>query len=82
MVTKGDEWVTREVAQVMLNLVERGTCNGVTGGTIIEVSKCLVPIVKEFNDPGPSGAGNTIENIDTGFDEVHHTLESWERNKH
>jgi hypothetical protein len=85
MVTEGDEWVTpEEVARVMLDLVEKDECKGVgvMGGAILEVSKNRVRRVEEFNDPGPSGAGNTIGNMDTGFDDVQDTLESWGRSSH
>ena len=70
VVTDADEWVLpEEVAEAMISLIEQdevvspASCDGpsirVKGGTIIEVSKGSVREVKVFNDPGPSGPGNT-----------------------
>lgn len=70
-----DEWVLPEdVAKVMLALVERdntgeeigkeGDQIGISGGTILEVSK-TVRKVSVFNDPGPGGRpGNTLGNME------------------
>ena len=51
----------------------------VRGGLILEVSKRRVREVAQFNDPGPSGPGNTVQNMKLGLDEVWGWLEqeSW-----
>lgn len=84
MLSEADEWVTPdEVAKVMLDLVEKDECNGarIEGGAILEVSKNKVRNVEVFNDPGPSGAGNTVGNMKTSIDEVCDTLDSWKDSK-
>lgn len=69
---KSDDWVTPEfVAEVMLDLVEKEEN---VGGTILEVGN-QVRKVLAFNDPGPSGSGNTVSKSN----EV--TKEVWERLK-
>jgi 3-hydroxybutyrate dehydrogenase len=52
-------WVTPEaVAEVMLGLVEKEEW---VGGTIVEIG-ARVRKVEPFNDPGPAGGGNAVEN--------------------
>jgi len=63
----GDQpgWVTPEdVAQVMIDLVE-GEKN--IGGTILEVGS-TVRRVEPYDDPGPRGGGNFVEN-DPGYED-------------
>jgi 3-hydroxybutyrate dehydrogenase len=63
----GDEpgWVTpEEVAQVMMDLVEREEN---IGGTILEVGR-TVRRVEKYNDPGQSRGENFVEN-DRGFED-------------
>lgn len=70
---KVDEWVTpEEVAEVMISLVEK---EQYSGGTILEVGRRQVRRVEPFNDPGPSGSGNTASNIESESAEI------WERLK-
>jgi len=47
----------------------------VTGGMIVEVAKGKRRVVEQFNDPGPSGEGNTVGNIGLAFEEVFEKLE-------
>ena len=47
----------------------------VCGGLILEVSKGKIRVVEQFNDPGPSGKGNTVGNIGLAFDEIFERLE-------
>lgn len=59
MVGKEPGWVTPEaVAEVMLGLVEKDEW---VGGTIMETGK-TVREVMGFDDPGPKGGGNNVEN--------------------
>lgn len=63
MVGKEPGWVTPEaVAEVMLGLVEREEW---VGGTIMEIGR-TVREVKAFDDPGPRGFGNGVDN-DVGY---------------
>lgn len=48
----------------------------VQGGMILEVAKDKVRLVEQFNDPGPSGEGNTLGNIGVAFEEIFESLES------
>lgn len=48
------------------------------GGLILEVSKNKVRKVEEFNDPGPSGPGNTVGNLEGVYNGVYDTLRSWQ----
>ena len=48
----------------------------VEGGMILEVAKAKVRVVEQFNDPGPSGEGNTIGNLDIADDEIFEALGS------
>jgi 3-hydroxybutyrate dehydrogenase len=69
MVGKEPGWVTPEaVAEVMLGLVEKEEW---VGGTIMEIGK-TVREVKAFDDPGPRGGENNVEN-DLGYQD-----EMWE----
>jgi 3-hydroxybutyrate dehydrogenase len=69
MVGKEPGWVTPEaVADVMLGLLEKEEW---VGGTIMEIGK-TVREVKAFDDPGPKGGGNNVEN-DLGYQD-----EMWE----
>ena len=47
----------------------------VQGGMILEVAKGKIRVVEQFNDPGPSGEGNTVGNIGVAFQEVFERLE-------
>ena len=47
----------------------------VCGGMVLEVAKGKVRVVEQFNDPGPSGEGNTVGNIGVAFEEVFERLE-------
>lgn len=42
---------------------------------ILEVAKGKVRVVEQFNDPGPSGEGNTVGNIGVAFEEIFERLE-------
>jgi len=65
MVSNEPGWVTPEaVAEVMLRLVEKDEW---VGGTIMEIGK-TVREVKAYDDPGPRGGGNYVEN-DEGYDD-------------
>lgn len=67
-----DHWVSpQDVAEVMLELIEKDRISAGTieGGTILEVSK-KIRKVEPFNDPGPSGEGNTASNIGLGHKDV------------
>ncbi|OBT75969.1 hypothetical protein VF21_05742 [Pseudogymnoascus sp. 05NY08] len=67
-----DDWATpEEVAQVMLDLVER---DEYVGGTVLEVGKGQVRRVEAFNDPGPSGSGHTVSNVDNLESEIYASL--------
>jgi 3-hydroxybutyrate dehydrogenase len=69
----GDEWVEPEdVANAMLDLVEKDECSAgkITGGIILEVGKNQTRIVAEFNDPGPSGAGHSVQNEPQIIEEI------------
>jgi len=69
MVGKDPGWVTPEaVAEVMLGLVEKEEW---VGGTIMEIGKTIRE-VRAFDDPGPMGGGNNVEN-DAGYQD-----EMWE----
>lgn len=47
----------------MLELVEKdeGAAGKIAGGTVLEVGSNQTRLVTERNDPGPSGAGHTVE---------------------
>lgn len=47
----------------------------VQGGMILEVAKEKIRLVEQFNDPGPSGEGNTLGNIGLAFEEIFERLE-------
>ncbi|KAK0107940.1 hypothetical protein ONS96_003725 [Cadophora gregata f. sp. sojae] len=65
MVGEKPGWVTpEEVADVMMDLVE-GEVN--VGGTILEVGR-TVRRVEVYDDPGPRGGGNFVEN-DPGYED-------------
>lgn len=67
MITKDDVWVTPEaVAKVMLELVEDPVN---VGGTILEVGS-RVRKIETFMDPGPSGDGNTVGNVEAKKKEI------------
>lgn len=69
-----DEWATaEEVAEAMLQCVEE---EELVGGTVLEVGKGQTRVVAQFNDPGPSGSGNTVGNIEKGYEEVYGWLEA------
>ena len=57
-----DEWATaEEVAEAMLRCVEDEELGG---GTILEVGAKQTRKVEQFNDPGPSGRGHTVTNLE------------------
>jgi len=60
-----DKWVTtKQVADTVIDLI---TNKDHVGGTIIEVGVDSVRPVTELNDPGPSGAGHTVQGLGTAF---------------
>jgi 3-hydroxybutyrate dehydrogenase len=68
-----DEWVSpEEVAQVMVNLIEKEEN---VGGTVLEVGKGKVRRVEALNDPGPEGSGHTISNVGAEEKEIWERLE-------
>ncbi|KAJ9626376.1 hypothetical protein H2203_004008 [Taxawa tesnikishii (nom. ined.)] len=72
-----DEWATpEEVAEAMLRLVVDDEC---PGGTVLEVGHKQTRKVPLFNNPGPSGTGNTVSGIGKAFEEVYGWLgqEGW-----
>lgn len=48
----------------------------VEGGMILEVAKGRVRVVEQFNDPGPSGEGNTVGNMKMADEEIFERLGS------
>ncbi|KAJ8098062.1 hypothetical protein POJ06DRAFT_283333 [Lipomyces tetrasporus] len=88
-VENSDQWVTPEaVAEVMLALVERSEIVGadigfessterieVKGGLVVEVSAGTIREVQTYNDPGPSGPGNTIGGLNKLEDDAFSLLE-------
>ena len=50
----------------------------VKGGMILEVAKGKVRLVEQFNDPGPSGEGNTAGNMSVAEEEIFRRLGSGE----
>jgi len=63
-----DVWATpEEVAEAMLKCMED---KDLSGGTILEVAKEQTRKVSMLDDPGPSGAGNSVSNMQVGIDEV------------
>ena len=50
----------------------------VEGGMILEVAKGKVRLVEQFNDPGPSGEGNTAGNMSVADEEIFRRLGSGE----
>ncbi|KAJ4375966.1 hypothetical protein N0V83_001246 [Neocucurbitaria cava] len=71
-----DQWATaEEVAEAMLRCVEEG----VGGGVVLEVGKSQTRRVEALNDPGPSGAGHTVSNLQEQYNEVYGWLgqEGW-----
>lgn len=63
-----DAWATpEEVAEAMVRLLEEPELGG---GTILEVGAKQTRLVEQFNDPGPSGAGHTVSNIEESYREV------------
>lgn len=64
-----DEWATpEEVAEAMVKCLEDPELGG---GTIVEVGAKQTRLVKQLNDPGPSGAGHTVTNIYEKYEEVY-----------
>ena len=63
-----DDWVTpEEIAERMLELVVR---EEYVGGTVLEVAKGHVRLVRNTNDPGPpSVPGMTVSNRGKGRDQ-------------
>jgi short-subunit dehydrogenase involved in D-alanine esterification of teichoic acids len=64
-----DEWATpEEVAEAMVRCLEEPELGG---GTVLEVGHKQTREVKQLNDPGPSGAGHTVSNISSKYEEVY-----------
>ena len=79
---EGDEWATpEEVALAMLDLVEKDECvaGRIEGGSILEVGKEQVRLVRERMDPGPSGAGHSVSGNERAAEEAFELLkvEGW-----
>ena len=75
--TAKDEWATpEEVADAMLRCLEE---EDLAGGTILEVGAKQTRRVEALNDPGPSGAGHTVSNLQEQYREVYEWLgkEGW-----
>ena len=53
---------------------ERTRMVRVEGGTILEVAKGRVRVVEQFNDPGPSGEGNSVGNMALAEEEIFERL--------
>ncbi|KAL1606254.1 hypothetical protein SLS60_003656 [Paraconiothyrium brasiliense] len=78
---KQDTWATpEEVAEAMLRCVEE---EGLGGGTVLEVGAGQTRRVEQFNDPGPSGRGHTVTNLERSYEEVFGWLgeEGWGKRK-
>jgi NAD(P)-dependent dehydrogenase (short-subunit alcohol dehydrogenase family) len=72
-----DEWATpEEVAEAMLRCLED---RELAGGKIMEVGAGQTRMVEALNDPGPSGKGHTVSNIQQRYEEVYEWLgeEGW-----
>ncbi|KAH6864402.1 NAD-dependent 15-hydroxyprostaglandin dehydrogenase [Alternaria alternata] len=68
-----DAWATpEEVAEAMLRLLEETELGG---GKILEVGAKQTRLVEAFNDPGPSGAGHTVSNLQEQYSEVYGWLQ-------
>lgn len=64
-----DEWASpEEVAEAMLRCVEEGD---LAGGKIVEVGAGQTRLVEALMDPGPSGRGHTVSNIQDKYEEVY-----------
>ncbi|KAI4635554.1 uncharacterized protein J4E87_000506 [Alternaria ethzedia] len=64
-----DAWATpEEVAVAMLRCLEE---TDLGGGTILEVGAKQTRLVEAYNDPGPSGAGHTVSNLEEQYKEVY-----------
>ncbi|KAF2027189.1 NAD(P)-binding protein [Setomelanomma holmii] len=63
-----DEWATpEEVAEGMLRCVEEEELGG---GKILEIGARQTRLVEALNDPGPSGSGHTVSNLEKQYEEV------------
>ncbi|KAL5386921.1 hypothetical protein DPSP01_003937 [Paraphaeosphaeria sporulosa] len=63
-----DEWASpEEVADAMVRCLEEGELGG---GTVLEVGAGQTRKVEQFNDPGPSGKGHTVSNLERSYEEV------------
>jgi NAD(P)-dependent dehydrogenase (short-subunit alcohol dehydrogenase family) len=63
-----DDWATpEEVAEAMLRCMEDPELGG---GVVLEVGKDQTRKVAMLNDPGPSGKGFAVSNIEIGYQEV------------
>lgn len=72
-----DEWATpEEVAEAMVRCLEEPELGG---GTILEVGAKQTRKVEQLNDPGPSGPGHTVSNLQDQYKEVFEWLgkEGW-----
>ncbi|KAF2646430.1 NAD(P)-binding protein [Massarina eburnea CBS 473.64] len=79
--TEKDTWATpEEVAEAMLRLLEEAELGG---GTILEVGAKQTRVVDAFNDPGPSGAGHVVSNLQQSYEEVYGWLaqDGWGKTK-
>ena len=67
-----DEWATpEEVALGMLRCLEEGELGG---GKILEIGAGQTRLVEALNDPGPSGKGHTVSNLQEQYEEVYGLL--------
>lgn len=63
-----DEWATaEEVAEAMVRCLEERELGG---GTVLEVGAGQTRLVEQFGDPGPSGKGHTVSNLEKSYEEV------------
>lgn len=72
-----DAWATpEEVAEAMLRCLQEAELGG---GTILEVGANQTRKVEALNDPGPSGPGHTVSNVQEQYKEVYGWLgqEGW-----
>lgn len=72
-----DEWATpEEVAEAMVRCLEEPELGG---GVILEVGAKQTRRVEALNDPGPSGPGHTVSNVQGKYSEVYGWLgqEGW-----
>ncbi|KAG7008446.1 acyl-coA ligase [Physcia stellaris] len=84
LIKDGDAWVTPEyVADTMVSMIEdeeievSGAEGAIGSGAASEVAQGR-RVVEQFNDPGPSGIGNTVSGLSIAEEEVWRDLkEGW-----